>query len=173
VDLLLERGANINASHKSNQKTCLHVACCSRTLEPGLVDFLLAKGADVKAMVWCCVCRVVSCVALVLRYRDGWGCAGPRLGRAEVSASSFAAVAQLCQESAACRAYNEERLHVAELLLERGAPGTGPLSSLVLQWSVAYQEDAIIAMLDTLRVQGRTIRVRTYTIIPCHSTQCL
>jgi ankyrin repeat protein len=46
VDLLLERGADINARNKINGKTCLHAAGRSLQLDSGLIGHLLDKGAD-------------------------------------------------------------------------------------------------------------------------------
>ena len=51
MDMLLERGADINAGNRHNGRTCLHAACRSSRLDSGLIGHLLDKGADPTILV--------------------------------------------------------------------------------------------------------------------------
>ncbi|ELR12702.1 Fbox domain containing protein [Acanthamoeba castellanii str. Neff] len=141
VEMLLERGADINARNRHNGRTCLHAACRSSRLDCGLIGHLLDKGADPTILA------------------KGWGVVGFLLAHIPSPKAN---------NKRACKAYDEERARVARLLLECGAAAVGSpglsLVALVLRWertdSLLYRpssEDRALDMLDLLLAHGFSI----------------
>jgi hypothetical protein len=144
--MLLEDGADINAHPRGQgRRTCLFKACRSRRLDHRLIGHLLAKGADAQ----------------------GLDALKSLLQRPPPTPSSRTG-------ERACQAYSAERLVVAKMLLERGAPivddqRASPVA-LVLRWvgmtcsDLARTEEAAVNMLDLLSAHGHTIHVRALLV---------